>query len=295
LSPYPIAVVIATRVGWPKINVATDPTLPQLASLRGQLVIADASGQPPAPWAKGNDAVTWLSLPGRTPYELRQAGYAAARAKLIAVTEDHCAPSSDWVANILAAHEADPDAAAIFGMVDNGSREHLIDWALFGAGYLSMAPPAPARRGSPGHANLSFKSEVLESVAASGDTVLEFRYLEKLRNAGRRVVGSDRLLVTHVQSSGLAGTSRLFFHNGRYIAALRRDRMTAMDWVRTLAPGLIAGYRTLRTLSIARSKPKMTDAVYRSAPLIAMLHAIHAGGESVGYITGAGDSARYLH
>ena len=47
---------------------------------------------------------------------------------------------------------------AVFGLVDNGSREHAVDWALFSVGYLAWAPPRPARSGAPGHANLSFKS-----------------------------------------------------------------------------------------------------------------------------------------
>jgi hypothetical protein len=158
-----------------------------------------------------------------------------------------------------------------------------------------MAPPAPASDAHPGHANLTFKSHVLRTIAADGDAVLEFRYLDKLRAEGHSVVASDQLVVTHMQSAGYFETSRLFFHNGRYIAALRRQRMTGRDWLRTLAPALTAGYRTARTLRMARSKPQLTSVMLRSAPLIAMLHAFHASGESVGYITGAGDSGKHLH
>ena len=245
-------------------------------------------------WAD-EDWVIWLSLPGNTPYQMRQAGYAASEAPVVAVTEDHCAPDPDWVRGVIEEHEANPDAAAIFGMVDNGSRSHLIDWALYGAGYLASAPPRPSANANPSHANLSFKAEVIHTVAAAGDQVLEFRYVDALRRRGLTVLASDRLRVTHVQSTGLMTTSQLFFHNGRYIASVRRERMTGKDWLRTLAPGLMAFYRTLRTLNLARSRPKLRAPIFRSAPFIYLLHTLHASGESVGYITGPGDSASYLH
>jgi hypothetical protein len=294
LRSYPISVVIATRVGWPKIRVSVDPTIPQVKAVQGQLIIADSSSQPRPDWA-AEDWVTWLSIPGATPYALRQAGYAAADAPVIVVTEDHCAPDPDWVAATIDEHQRNPNAAAIYGIVDNGSREHLIDWALYGAGYLSSAPPRPVKGGNPGHANLSFKTDVLRSIPATGDSVLEFRYINKLRSAGIEVLASERLRVTHLQSTGYVGTSKLFFNNGRYIAALRRQRMTGKDWLRTFAPVLLATYRTFRTLRLARSRPALRTVMLRSTPLIAMLHAIHAGGESVGYLSGAGDSASYLH
>ena len=291
---FRIAIIIPTRVGWPDMHRSVDAVVPQLAASGGQLIVVDASGKPAAPIADGK-AVHWLSLPGRPSYALRQAGYRAARAPIMAITEDHCAPSATWLADVLAEHQRAPDAAGIFGLVDNGSRDHLVDWALFAVGYLAWAPPAPAARGAPGHANLSFKSWVFDALPPRGDQVLEFRYVVALRAAGYVVLGTERTRVTHFQSAGLVATAQLMFHNGRAIAGLRRTKMEMRDWLRTLAPGLVAAFRTLRTARLASSKPDIEQPVRRSLPIVAVLHLAHTIGESVGYLGGAGRSGHRLH
>jgi hypothetical protein len=103
------------------------------------------------------------------------------------------------------------------------------------------------------------------------------------------------MLVTHYQCTGIRRTSKLFFHNGRAIAGVRRQRMGPLDWLRAGAPILMAGYRTMRTLRIARSKPAIEPIVVRSSVHIALLHTLHAMGESVGYLGGPGDSPSHLH
>jgi hypothetical protein len=291
---YPISVVIPTRSGWPHFRLSVDAVLPQVRAAVGQLVVADASGLAEPDWAADAD-IEWIAMPGAPGWELRQAAYERAAGEIVAITEDHCAPTPDWLASVLEEHRRHPDAAAIYGMVENGSREHRIDWALYGAGYLPWAPPRPRAEGNPGHANLSFKSWAFERVAPAGDQVLEFRYINALRAAGCEVAASDRLLVTHVQCASIRTTGRLFFHDGRAIAGLRRQRMSALDWVRAALPPLIAGYRTLRTLAAARSKPTVAGEIARSAPLIALLHLCHTIGETVGYLGGPGDSGSRLH
>ena len=294
MPEYPVTVVVPTRVGWPLMRLSMDALLPQVEAVGAQLIVADASGVGRPDWAAAAHVI-WLEMPGADGPDLRQAAYAAADAPIVAITEDHAAPASDWLATIVAEHADHPEAAAIFGMVENGSPDHLVDWALYGVGYLPWAPPSPAANGNPGHANLSFKTWAFSHVVPEGDEVLEFRYVDGLRRAGHQVVASNRLRVTHFQSTGIVTTSKLFFHNGRAIAAVRRQRMTGPDWLRAVAPGLMAGFRTLRTLRIARTKPALLPVMVRSAPLIALLHLLHAIGESVGYLDGPGDSPSHLH
>jgi hypothetical protein len=271
-----------------------DAILPQLERSGAELIVADSSGRPLPDFADA-DNVTWLLMPGAPSHALRQAAYAAATGPVIAITEDHCMPEAAWLEHILEEHERDPDAAGIFGLVDNGSRDHAVDWALFSVGYLAWAPPKPALRGSPGHANLSFKSWIFDVMPALDDQVLEFRYVAALRLAGYRVVGTDRTLVTHFQSAGLPATAALMFHNGRTIAGLRRKRMTAVDWLRVGAPGPVAIFRSWRMMRLARDKRQIQGAVQRSLPLIVVLNLAHTVGESVGYLGGAGQSGRRLH
>ena len=238
---------------------SVDAILPQLDAANGELIVVDASGLPAPDFANAAN-VRWLSMPGLASYDLRHAAYPLARAPIVAITEDHCAPRQDWLATLIEEHELDPDAVGIFGLVDNGSRDKVVDWGLFSAGYLAWAPPSPAVRGAPGHANLSFKTWIFKAVPPVDDQVLEFRYVVALREAGYRVVGTDRTLVTHYQSAGFKSAATLMFHNGRSIAGLRRQRMTSRDWLRALTPVPLALYRTVRTLKTAADKPDIETA-----------------------------------
>ena len=197
---------------------------------------------------------------------------------------------------MIAAHDADPDAAVIFGQVVNGSTEHRIDWAVYFVGYGPWAPPmSPVGRSTPGHANMLWQRSALNRLPATGDRVLEFRYLAALREVGERIGASAAPRVTHYQCDDLPTTASLMYNNGRAIAGLRRSRMDALDWVRALAPTLVAGYRTARTLAGVARKPALRGQALRSLPLIALLHQSHTIGESLGYALGPGRSFLHLH
>lgn len=295
MSEYPISVVVPSLRGWPIMRSYLPEIARQAREIGGQVIVADGSGLPFPPEMESSDVV-WLRMPGAATHTLRQTAYRRAKSQIVAVTEDHCLAANDWLINMVAAHASDPDAAVIFGQVDNGSTEHLIDWAVYCVGYGPWAPPiSKVGRSTPGHANMSWKRWALERLPASGDRVLEFRYIAALRETGERVAATDKARVTHYQCDDVPTTARLMFNNGRAIAALRRHRMDGYDWVRALAPSIVAGYRTARTVIGAVSKPNLRGPALRSLPLIALLHLSHTVGESVGYARGPGTSFQHLH
>ena len=119
----------------------------------GEIVVVDGSGKPaPEPDDVGPDVV-WISRPGESVFQMRPVGYAACRGEIVAVTEDHCAPAPDWLDRILAAHVEHPEAIAIGGVVENGTTDHLVDWATFivtQGPFIGPIPNGPAdadRRG----------------------------------------------------------------------------------------------------------------------------------------------------
>lgn len=281
--------------GWPRMGIAIRSALPQVRSVGGQLIVADGSGLPVPPDIIATDDVVYLSMPGASVFELRQAAYARADGAVIAVTEDHCRPDPGWLERVIQAHADDPDAAMIFGAVENGTGRHTIDWALYCAGYGAQAQPLDVdRRTNPGHANASWKSWVFERLPPEGELMLEFAYAAALRRSGFRVVADETLQVHHYQCDPIGPTAELFFHNGRAIAGIRRPYMTRADWMRVVAPQLVAGLRTARTLRITWNKP-IRNVALRATPYIALLHLTHAVGESLGYLGGPGDSGRHLH
>jgi hypothetical protein len=295
MSGYSISVIVPSLRGWPIMRSYLPEICRQANEIGGQVIVADGSGLPFPPEMESANVV-WLRMPGAPSHTMRQTAYRLAEAEIVAITEDHCLPARDWLASMIAAHASDPGAAVIFGQVDNGSTEHLVDWAVYCVGYGLWAPPISSiGRSTPGHANMSWKRWALERLPASGDRVLEFRYIAALREAGERIAVSDRPRVTHYQCDDVPATAELMYNNGRVIAGLRRRRMDLHDWVRALAPAVVAGYRTARTLAGAASKPTLRGPALRGLPLIALLHLSHTFGESVGYARGPGRSFRHLH
>src|SRR4051812_49782617 len=108
--------------------------------------------------------INWISMPGKSVFQLRRAAYRAARGDVVAITEDHCYVEPDWVERILAAHRRHPNAAAVGGAVLNNTDEKLVDWAAFfltqGPFMLPLEHGVTERISCP--ANVSYKSYILD-------------------------------------------------------------------------------------------------------------------------------------
>jgi len=120
----PITALIATIRGWPTCGQAVTLIAEQVARVGGEFIVADGSQNPP-PTAQEVEAlggsVRWISLPGQSVFQLRHAGYQAARGEVVAITEDHCYVASDWIERVIEAHKEHPDAAAIGCTVVNNT------------------------------------------------------------------------------------------------------------------------------------------------------------------------------
>jgi len=293
---YPLSVVIATTVGWPRMRLSLDSVVPQVAAVGGQLIVADSSGGPvPGEVTAAVDTI-WLERSGAGVFRLRREGYERAAGQIIAATEDHCRPDDDWVERILAAHAARPDAAAIGGAVENGTPDHAIDWAIYFVTQLPWAPPLPeVPERIVGHTNISYKRSALAGMPHEGLLTIEILYNRALREQGLTVIADDTIRVGHYQSMGIRRTSELEFHNGRSIGGLRRESMRARDWLRAAAPPLMAAYRMARTPRQGVAKPFPRQTLLAALPYICWLQVVHAVGESAGYLWGPGDSPARLH
>lgn len=291
---HPISVVIPTAAGWPRIRQALDPLLTQLRAHRGQLVIADVSGLAVPSELRGADVV-WLEQPGEWVIRARRRAYELTDAPIVAITEDHCVVADDWVARILAAHARHPEAAAITGAVENGTRQTVSEWALYIGAHVRLAPPLPAHPPMVGKTNISYKRDVLLGMPSAGPASIEDIFNQRLRAAGLTVLGDDSIRVAHHQSGGPLTMTRLQFHNGRTIAALRRSEMGLADILRALLPVPLAAFRLARTLHAARAKRLPAGVVAAAVPLLAVMLLAHAAGEALGYLLGPGDSPLHLH
>src|SRR5689334_18203115 len=104
--------------------------------------------------------VQFLHASGRRTFaELRALGIQHAHGDLIAITEDHCIPRTDWCAQIIQAH-AHP-YAAIGGAVESGAQTAL-SWAVYLCDYSRYMNPLSD---GPSHqltdCNVSYKRQAL--------------------------------------------------------------------------------------------------------------------------------------
>ena len=292
-----MSVMVATIRGWPEARLPIDATRDQVARVGGELVVVDGSGRPAPSAEEVGPAVRWISRPGESVFQLRAAGYAACRGEIVALTEDHCAPAADWCERIIAAHAEHPDAIAIGGAVENGTTEHLVDWATFivtQAPFVGPLVNGPTDRVA-GSATTSYKRAALERRPDHGSFgAIELFDAIEMRGPGEVLLNDDSIRVSHHQSMGVAGTVASQFHNGRTIAGFRRRAMTAGDWLRVVSFPLLPLYRTARSVRTAWGRAIPRTKIAMSAPLIAFLHYSQAAGELLGYAAGPGSSPRKL-
>lgn len=299
----PITVLIATIRGWPACRQAVSLIAPQVIAASGEFIVVDASGNPPpseADMAELGGPIRWLSMPGRSVYQLRHAGYKAARGAVVAITEDHCYVAPDWVERILDAHRRHPNAAAVGGTVLNNTDHKIVDWAAF---FLTQGPFMPplengvASRIS-GPANVSYKRHVLDRLGSDADQgVIDFLELPAALQ-GEELIADDSIKVRHNQSQGLLGTSLAEFDNGRTIAGYRRRQMSRGDWLRIALAPVLPTYRAASQMRIVRGKelqPGMTASrMAQTLPAHVWLQYCAMAGELLGYAAGPGASPRRL-
>ncbi|MEP7082759.1 MAG: hypothetical protein ABI841_07260 [Chloroflexota bacterium] len=289
--------MFATIQGWPAARLPVDATRDQLRRVDGELVVMDGSPRPPPSPSEVGSHVKWISRPGESVFQLRDAGYAACRAEVIAVTEDHVAPAADWCERILAAHAEHPEAIAIGGAVDNGTREHLVDWATF---IVTQTPFVGPLRNGPadriaGAATVTYKRAILERRPHHGGLgTIELFDTAVMREPGEVLLNDDSIRVSHHQSMGIGLTTALQFHNGRAIAGFRRRAMSRGDWARLFGSPILPLYRTARSVRLAWGRWIPKSRIVVTLPLIAFLHYSQMAGELVGYLFGPGSSAQRL-
>jgi hypothetical protein len=299
----PITALIATIRGWPDCREAVRLIAAQVFPAGGEFIVADASANPPptaAEMAQLGGEIKWLSMPGKSVFQLRHAGYRAARGEVVAITEDHCFVEPGWVERILDVHRRFPNAAAVGGTVLNNTDEKLVDWAAFFLTQGPFMPPLPnglATRIS-GPANVSYKRYILDRLGGDEENgVIDFLELPAALE-GEELVADDSIRVRHNQSQGLVGTSLAEFDNGRTIAGYRRREMTRGDWLRIASSPLLPSYRAVRQMRIVRSKQMpegmTTSRMAKALPAHLWFQYCAMAGELLGYAAGPGDSPRRL-
>ena len=216
----------------------------------------------------------------------RAAGIAAARAPVVALTEDHAIPAPDWCRRIDAAHRAQPHAA-IGGAIGNGNHG-AIARATCLCDFDRYAPPLSA---GPADAlsdvNVSYKRERLDAVGERWrEAYHETAVHGALRNAGETLWLDPEILVEQRRGPLALGASlRERYAWGRLYAGKRtreigRARHLSLALLAPLLPGLLS-WRQLR-----RALRRKDTRALALLPCSALLLCAWSLGEAVGYWTG---------
>jgi hypothetical protein len=231
--------------------------------------------------------------------ELRVLALLRARGHYVVVTEDHCVPPEDWLANILEAFCVAPElTVAVGGRIENGICDSALDWATFLCEYATFVGPirsGPARS-LPGMNVAYLRSAIIaidRAVLLQGfwETTVHPIFAQK----GLIMYLSNPVMILHKKKFSFALFAHQRFLYSRYHAGLRftRNRVAAR-WgmcVLTLALPPLLFFRIARGLFM---KKRLLPQFIRAFPYLAIFLLIWAGGEMVGYFSGPGEALRQI-
>ncbi len=291
----PVSVVVATTQPWPEILPCLESLREDAEAIGAELIVADGDGHGLAQ-DHGFSRVQHIISPGRSVFELRGLGIAAATAPVVAITEDHCVVGERWLSRVVEAHRSAPDAAAIGGVVENGATTRLVDWANFLIIFAPVLAPLARGRGQEIslQANISYKRDRLPPPDPEKG-IMEMLLNRTLAARGETLVADERLIVSHVQSHGWAGTLAAHFHNGRSIAGYRQPSLTPAWRVARLGScALLPAHLTWRVVRAVVAKRRLCGTTAAALPIVTLLACCHAAGELTGYLAGPGRSPLQL-
>jgi hypothetical protein len=215
-------------------------------------------------------------------------GVLAARAPVVALTENHCFPMRDWGERTLEAHAAGWDAVG--PSVVNANSASAASRVLFAAGYGTFPADGPPeeREELPLH-NSSYATRVMKSYGdALGDLLADERRLQSaLRRDGHALHFHPAACKRHINEATVGLLIRLAWDGGRRYGGSR-----ARGWTpgRRLAYGLASPALTIpivRNLAGKITAGGAEEEGSMSTRMVSWLWAAgHALGEGATYLTG---------
>jgi predicted dehydrogenase len=221
-------------------------------------------------------------------------GVFASRAGVVALVEDHAYPEPEWAEALLDAHKG--PWAAVGSVVLNANPESSLSWTNLLLAYGSWVEPV--ERGetrSVSRHNISFKRSAL---AAYGRDLIEMMgrdggLLQRMLARGDRFYLEPRARIRHANPSRLSATLTLRLNGGRLSGATRArvERWSIAKRMAYVAGAPLFPFLRARLL---RRKISAAGLFPRAFPSIVMGLALDGIGQAIGFLLGAGDTARKL-
>jgi len=222
----------------------------------------------------------------------RVAGVRAARAPIVALSEDHCFPAPGWARALLRAHRG--AWAAVGPAIGLANPQSPRAWANYLIQYGAWTQPATGGEidDLPGH-NSSYKRELLVAYGEQlerlmiADTMLHW----ELRRRGHRLRLEPEAVSHHVFMTRLRPFLVENFYIGWQFAGIRgRDFSLARRLAYGLGAPLLPLVRGRRIARLVRARGWTRGLVPWALPALALGLAASAAGELLGYLFGLGPS-----
>ena len=219
----------------------------------------------------------------------------ASRGSLIAITEDHCVPATDWLRGLVQAFaDAPPDTMAVGGSIANGVDGSAFDRATFLCEYAAFqAPVIEGPCGDLPGMNIAYRRSALQAV---DQNILQTGFWEStlhpaFLSAGQALYSTNRIKIQHRKTFCLQSFLRQRFLYSRHFAGSRAAGQTlpqrlAMLCLSILLPPLLGG-RLLRTLWVKRTSGAGT---LSTLPYLSIFVMTAVCGELAGQLAGPGDA-----
>ncbi|RMF24074.1 MAG: hypothetical protein D6760_04120, partial [Deltaproteobacteria bacterium] len=227
-------------------------------------------------------------------HRMRALAIAAARGRIVALTEDYARVAPGWTRAIVREH-ARHDTGIIGGAIDNGV-DRALNWAVYFADFGRYMSPLPAGPGPfASDVNVSYKRAALEAIAGS----LEHGFHEPavhdaLRARGERIWLSPAIQVIEERSdlSFWPAVRERIVWGRSYAGNLARRMTPARRLLYTAGSPLLVPLLFLRAARRVFERRCHRAAFLRAAPLLFVLLMAWAAGELLGYATARPDPFR---
>lgn len=287
-----LSVIVPSVNGWSDLEGAVAALLAQDGGLVVEVIVPERLGASVRePLRRRFPTVRLLEVDATSTIPaMRRIGFAAARADVVGVIEDHVLVPGDWAARMLEAQRA--GAQVVGGSVGNAADQRWIDWAAFLCEYSHcLTPPTGPSPWVTGN-NVTYRRELLErfgSVIAQGGW--ENRLHDALRDAGVTLLSRPDIRVGHKKHYTFGEYFGQRFLYARSFAGMRvagsgAARRLGYAAASLALPPLLFSRIVSRVLSAGMHRRQLLV----SLPLLFLFVTAWAAGEFVGYSAGHGDS-----
>ena len=217
--------------------------------------------------------------------KLRSIGIKAASNDILALIEDHCIPDLNWVNAVVQGHQG--GNLAVGGAVENGSRDSIVDWAVYFVEYGFFMNPLHEGKVEtvPGN-NVSYRRKVIPYFEDLLDKdVWDADWHERLRDNKIELFCNPKMIVYHKRDFQPLDFWNIFKTHGRNFGASRRFS-SGIHYIAWLFGAIFLPFvLTFRMAKNIFTKQKFKKEFIMAFPLIIWFYSGWVIGEIIGGVT----------